>query len=169
MWPDVKSAYPDAELWVTYGFDTFIQLSGNNPERMSWMRSVEALLKQPGITHYGRVGKEKLGELRKQCGIIAYPTHFLEINCISMLEAQRDGLVPVTMSLGALQETVGSGVKLTGDIKTPEIQKKYLDALLDMMSDKEKWEKESHKAKKFTNKYDWVTIAGEWVKIFTRP
>jgi hypothetical protein len=22
MWPDIKLNYPDAELWVTYGFDT---------------------------------------------------------------------------------------------------------------------------------------------------
>jgi glycosyltransferase involved in cell wall biosynthesis len=136
---------------------------------MSWMRSVETLLKQPGITHYGRVGKEKLKELRKQCGIIAYPTHFQEINCISMLESQGDGLVPVTMSLAALQETVGTGIKVDGDIRDEKVQKIYLKELLSMMGDYDRWVNESKKAVKFAKGYDWNTISDKWISIFNKP
>src|SRR3990167_6176349 len=169
MWPDIKQAFPDAELHVAYGWDTFIQLSRGNPERMEWMRSVEALLKQPGITHYGRIGKKELAKVRQSCGIWAYPTDFKEINCISVLEAQSDGLGPVTISLAALQETVGSGIKVSGDIRDKKIQDAYLTELFLLMGDKERWEKESKKAKKFTNKYYWSTISGEWMKFFDKP
>lgn len=168
MWPEIRTAFPDAELHVCYGWETFLQLVGNNPERMEWYRSMLTLMQQPGIVDHGRLGKEELAKVRETCGIWSYPTDFLEINCITALETQRDGLVPVTMSLGALQETVGTGIKVVGDIKKPEIQKEYLKQLLDMMGDKEKWEKESKKAKKFTNKYDWSTIAMEWDKILSK-
>lgn len=169
IWPDIRAAVPDAELHVCYGWDTFLQLSGNNPERMEWYRSMVALLKQPGIVEHGRIGKEELAKIRQTCGIWAYPTDFMEINCITALETQRDGLVPVTMSLAALQETVGTGIKLDGDIKDEKIQKEYLKALLGMMENKELWEKESRKAKKFAKNYDWSTIAREWDKIFSKP
>ena len=167
MWPDIKLNFPDATLDVCYGWETFLQLNGGNPERMEWYRSMVTLMKQPGIVDHGRLGKKELAEVRKQCGIWAYPTDFQEINCITALEAQHDSLVPVTMSLAALQETVGTGIKVEGDIKQPEIQKEYLKQLLSMMGDWEKWSKESKKAEKFVKGYDWKTIADKWLKVFT--
>ena len=169
MWPSILLNYPDAQLHVCYGWQTFLQIFNGNPERMAWKKSMDAMLGQPGITHHGRVGKEELKKIREQCGIWAYPTDFEEINCITALDAQADGLVPVTMTLAALNETVGSGVKLEGDIKDGKVQKEYLEKLLDMMGDTEKWEKESKKAKKFTKKYYWANIATEWTKVLDAP
>ena len=169
IWPDVKTAVPDAELHVCYGWDTFLQLCGNNPERMEWYHSMLTLLKQPGITEHGRLGKKELAQVRESCGIWSYPTDFLEINCITALETQYDGLVPVTMSLAALQETTGSGIKLSGDIKQPEIQKKYLKELLSMMNETQKWETESKKAQKFAKSYSWENISTEWDELFKKP
>lgn len=169
MWPDIIQAFPDAELHVCYGWQTFLQLCGNNPERMEWYASMTVLLKQPGITEHGRLGKKELSEIRKQCGIWSYPTDFQEINCITALDAQSDGLVPVTMSLAALQETVGSGIKLDGSIKEVGTQKLYLKELLALMGDEKRWEKESVKAQKFAKGYDWRTIAGQWEKILSKP
>jgi glycosyltransferase involved in cell wall biosynthesis len=169
MWPDIQLNFPDAELHVCYGWQTFLQLNGNNPERMDWYRSVSTLLKQPGITEHGRLGKKELAEVRKSCGVWSYPTDFSEINCITALEAQSDGLVPVTMSLAALQETVGTGIKVNGDIKKEEIQKEYLKDLLKVMGDYDFWERESKKAVKFAKGYDWKTIAQKWVSVFNKP
>jgi glycosyltransferase involved in cell wall biosynthesis len=169
MWPEIKQAFPNATLDCCYGWDTFLQLAGDNPERMEWYRSMVTLLKQPGITEHGRLGKKQLAEVRKSCGIWAYPADFQEINCITALDVQSDGLVPVTMSLAALQETVGSGIKLEGDIKQEETQKNYLKELLSMMGDEERWKKESKKAKNFAKGYDWQTISTEWDKIFKKP
>jgi len=169
MWPDIQLNFPDTTLEVCYGWDTFLQLAGNNPERMEWYKSMVTLLKQPGITEHGRLGKKELAEVRKQCGIFAYPTDFMEINCITALDAQSDGLVPVTMSLAALQETVGTGIKVIGDIKQEKVQKEYLKELLSMMGDYDKWEKESKKAVKFAKGYDWSSISDKWITVFNKP
>lgn len=166
MWADVLDKYPDAELHICYGWNLFDTANANNPERMKWKKSVQDMMEQKGIVHHGRVGKEKLTEIRKQCGIWAYPTYFTEINCITALECQRDGVVPVTMTLAALDETVQSGVKIKGDIRKMDTQQEYLTALLDMMGDAKKWEEERKKGREFAKSYEWSKIAKDWDVVF---
>jgi len=169
MWPEIKQAYPDAELHIAYGWELFDMVAAGNPERRQWKRSVEALMKQPGIFHYGRIGKEELKKVRSSCGIWAYPTEFEEINCITALDCQNDGLVPVTMAYAALVETAKEGILVKGDIKDEQIQKNYLKELLSLMGDEKKWKIYSNKCKRFTNKYHWTNIADQWVKYFKEP
>lgn len=169
IWPDIKKVYPDAELWITYGWKLFDILAKTNPERRQWKASVEIMMQHPGVYHFGRVGQDRLRELRQQCGIWAYPTYFTEISCIGALECQRDGLVPVTIDLAALHETVGAGVLVKGNIKDPKVMEEYKKELIDMMENEERWKKESLKAKKWSNKYDWTTIARKWTEVFDKP
>lgn len=166
MWPKIIEKFPDATLEICYGWNLFETGYANNPERMAWKENVDETMKGKGITHHGRIGQDKLREVRSQCGIWAYPTWFAEINCITALESQRDGLVPVVMAVAALKETVGSGVKVEGDIYLPEAKERYLNALLDMMGDEEKWKLESEKAKQFAQSYAWEAMATEWAKNF---
>lgn len=169
MWPEVLEKYPDAELQIAYGWDMFDKVAAGNPERQQWKQSVLNLMHQPGVIEHGRLGKKELSEVRKSCGIWAYPTHFPEINCITALDAQRDGLVPVTMDYAALSETVQAGVKIKGNIKDLQVQEKYLEALLEMMGNKERYLAESEMAKKFAEGFEWDKVAKEWEKEFSTP
>lgn len=162
MWPKIKEAYPDAELNICYGWDTFLSFYKDNPERMQWKNKLDEMMAQPGITHHGRLSKKELKELRKQCGIWAYPTHFTEINCMTALEAQSDGCVPVVMNLAALEETVQSGVKVPGDIYDDEAKEEYLNELLALMGDEKRWKAEQKKGKKFAESFTWDLIANSW-------
>lgn len=166
MWPKIIEKYPDTLLVICYGWDMFIKGYANNPERMNWMERMEKLMKQKGITHYGRVGKNALKVLRKDSTIWAYPTYFCEINCITALECQSDGVVPVVIKIGALDETVQSGIKIEGDIYDEETQDEFLQALYLLLGKPDKWKEESKKAKEFTRNYSWEKIAKEWGKQF---
>ena len=166
MWPKIKETYPDATLDICYGWDLFVKAYANNPERMKWKDRVDELMKAPGITHHGKVGQEELRELRKQCGIWAYPTDFEEINCIGALEAQDDGVVPCVINKAALKETVGTGVKVDGEIWDPEVRDEYLKQLLSLMGDEKRWQEESIKGPKFASNYYRQKIAKEWTKQF---
>lgn len=166
IWPEIKTAVPDATLDICYGWELFVKGYGNNPERMSWKGRMDELMKQDGITEHGRVGQGELGEIRRECGIWAYPTDFTEINCITALQAQNDGLVPVVMELGALDETVGSGVRVKGDIYIKEDREKYRDELIAMMTDEERWKKESVKAVEFSKSFYWEDLAKKWMGLF---
>ncbi len=164
LYPQIVSKYPDVTLDICYGWDLFIAGYKDNPERINWMERMNKLMEQPGVKHHGRVGKDKLKEIRSQAGIWVYPSYFAEINCITALEAQRDGLVPVTMNSFALKETVGSGAKVDGDIYDDETQEVWLTELFKYMGDEKLWEKESKKAQEFVESYSWDNIASQWAK-----
>ena len=166
MWPKIRGVYPDATLDIAYGWDLFLAVYANNPERMAWKERIDGLMNVEGITHHGRVGKTRLAELRKQCGIWAYPTDFDEINCIGALESQQDGCVPCVINKAALKETVGSGVKVEGDIWDPETRERYLQELLALMGDEKRWLAEQEKGRDFAKQYAWPNIARRWKEVF---
>ncbi len=164
LWPKIIEKFPDATLEICYGWDLFDKGYANNPERQNWKERMNELMTQKGITHHGRISKIELKKVRNQCGIWVYPTYFQEINCITALETQNDGLVPVTMNDFALKETVGSGSKVDGDIYDKETQDKWLSELFKYMGDEKLWEEESLKAKEYVKNYSWDVIASEWLK-----
>ncbi len=166
MWADIKAQVPDATLDICYGWDLFDMATRDNKERQQWKAKVIELMKQPGITEHGRVGKDELKKIRSQCGIWAYPTYFTEINCITALEAQNDGLVPVTMTLGALKETAQKGILIEGGIYKKEVKQDFKEKLIALMKDKETWKKMSHKCEKFARSYDWRILSEGWTTEF---
>ncbi len=169
MWGDIKKAYPDATLDIAYGWDLFDKAAVNNKERQAWKADVVELIKQPGVTEHGRVGKDKLEEVRRSCGIWAYPTYFTEIFCITAVEAQNDGLVPVTMALGALKETAKEGVLVAGGIYKKEVQDEFKKQLLSLMGDEKRWKALSTKCIEFSKSFDWSTQAKKWKDVFDIP
>lgn len=168
MWPDIKDAFPDATLDIAYGWDLFDRVTANNAERQEWKKRMVELMDQPGITHRGRIGKEELKKLREECGILAYPSDFTEIFCITVVEAQKDGCVPVTTDAAALKETVVGGITVKGDIYDHVVKKEYLERLLELMGDQKKWEELQAIGKKFAQGYTWDKIAKKWTDAFTK-
>jgi len=169
MWADIKKKYPDAELHIAYGWDLFDKAALNNKERMEWKEDVLDLMKQPGVYEHGRLGKDELEEVRSKCGIWAYPTYFTEIFCITALEAQNDGLVPVTMRLGALKETAEKGILVDGSIYSPQVQDEFKKKLMELMGDQKRWKQLSDNCKKFAKDYDWSLQAKKWDNVFKIP
>ncbi len=169
MWPDILAKFPDAKLNICYGWDLFDALRGGNPERLEWQSNVKKLMQQKGVVHWGRVSKEKLKEIRSTCGIWAYPTYFPEINCITALECQSDGVVPVVIDDFALSETVQSGVKVKGNIEKFETQEEFKKQLIDLMGDTKRWKEEQEKGKEFAKNYTWNNISPKWEEKFKEP
>lgn len=167
MWPKVIEKFPDAELHVFYGFELFKKGYQNNPERMAWMNKMLKLMEElPNVTYHGRIGQGELTEWMKKIGIMFYPTDFDETNCIVALSSQQNGCVPVTMNKAGLRDTVGSGIKVDGEIWDSEVREEYLTKLLDLMGDEKKWQEESKKGIEFAKNYNWSIIAKQWVKHF---
>lgn len=166
MWDEIRKAVPDAQLHICYGWETFDQLFADNPERQMYKEKMNKLMSKDGIYHHGRVGKDELQKIRRMCGIWAYPCHFQEINCITALESQADGLVPLTMNNFALKETVGAGIKLEGEIEDAETQTQFAKKLIALMQDEKRWQEESEKAKEFSKDYSWDKISNLWAFFF---
>jgi len=166
LWPQIKLAFPDATLDICYGWDLFVKANHNNPERMIWKEKIVELMGQVDVTEHGRLGKKELQELRKSCGVLAYPSYFPEISCISVMEAMRDGLVPVTTDIAALKETNDVGVLIKGDIYDPRVQQEFLTKLLEVMGDEKLYEEKKQKCFQKSKKYSWDKTADRWQELF---
>jgi glycosyltransferase involved in cell wall biosynthesis len=164
MWPKIREKIPTATLDICYGWQTFLSGYSNNPYMMNWKQRMDKLMEQDGITHHGRVSKKILDDLTSQCDVWAYYCIFDETNCITALDSQRLGCVPITMARAGLLDTVYSGTMIEGDGLEPETKQKYLEALV-YAYENPKWVKsESEKGKAGIEKFYWSNIAKEWEK-----
>jgi 2-polyprenyl-3-methyl-5-hydroxy-6-metoxy-1,4-benzoquinol methylase len=170
MWPDIKKEVPDAELHVFYGWNLFDVAYPDNPERKDWKERMNELMKQPGITHLGRISHEAVKKEFETAAVWAYPTHFGEISCITAMKAQAYGAVPCVIDYGALKETVQFGVKIKGDIYDPETKELYKNSLIALMND---WKYQEEVRKEMIpwalNKFSWELVAKEWTEEFKTP
>lgn len=116
MWPAIKDRIPDAELHVYYGWAAIDKIiGGSNAERRGWLGTfktdIEIMLgalgrEEAGIFWHDRVSQAELAEAQKQARYWLYPTYFCETFCITAIEAQAAGMIPLTSDLAALTETV---------------------------------------------------------------
>lgn len=168
MWPDVKKAVPEAELYIAYGFAIFDRMYENtNPGAMQWKEKMLEMMKQPGITDYGRLSQPDVEKLMRSCAIFAYPTHFSEINCISALKSQYLGLEPVVINYAALKETVQFGRKIEGDIFDEEVQNEFKKQLIDALQNPMSEEKRQEMTQ-WAKQFEWSKIAFSWTEEFKK-
>lgn len=115
----VREFVPDAELHCFYGLDNIQKIVKNRPDLLQYRgfaTDLKKLLKQPGVTWHGRVGQKQLFREWLKSGIWCYPcSQFPETSCITCMEAQALGAVPVFSPRAALAENVKFGVPVDGD------------------------------------------------------
>lgn len=126
LFPKIRARYADAELHVFYGFDMARE---RHPQ---FIASIEEKAEQPGVFLHGRVDQQTLAEEYLRSDVLLYPATmpngqpFDETYCISVVEAQAAGCVPITPAHGALAETNKCGI-VVHDAEPQDL----LDALFD--------------------------------------
>lgn len=129
MWPIIRTSFPDATLSVYYGWENYDRL-GRDPGFKRW---VQEKADQPGVTWHGRIGQKQLAREMMKSGGLFYPgPHgFEETFCISALEAQAAGCIPVTRDNGALAEVNKYGILLpTAEATVTDYTKALLSTVL---------------------------------------
>lgn len=168
LWPDIRRKYPDAELNCCYGWDLFDKVTVGNAERQEWKNKMVELMTQKGIKEHGRIGKEELKKLRKECGILAYCSDFTEIFCINAMEASSDGCVPITTNIAALGEFTVGRVVVKGDIYDSDVRAEYLKELLSLMGDIKRWHKLREEGQAYVKDFTWEKSARKWQEHFIK-
>jgi len=113
-WDDIKSIRSDATLDVYYGWtgiDKMIAagMKGLEVFKMEVLNKLEEVgAEEAGIRWHNRVPRHELAEKLMSTSFWAYPTQFAETFCITALENQLAGVVPITSDLAALSEVVGA-------------------------------------------------------------
>lgn len=111
MWPEIIGDETTPELHVAYGFhniDKWIETGRN--DLAEFKAEVMTLMERtPRVVWRDRLPQNDLARLYAESYAWLYPSDFLEVSCISAMEAMAGGAVPVCSSVGALKETVGDG------------------------------------------------------------
>jgi len=135
IWPKVVEAVPDAELHVYYGWDNFDKFAPMFPQLQEFKQRVQTLfLDSKNVTQHGRISQKKLARAFQRSSVWLYPTYFTETYCITAIEAQLGGALPITNQLAGLKETVASGVTLSEDVRNPEVQEAYARAVIQALT-----------------------------------
>lgn len=167
MWPKIRQEVPDATLDVFYGFEVFDKLHSNNPSKLKFKEWVIKHMEQPGITYHGRVGRAQLHVEQSKSAIWAYPTDFTEISCITAMECQALGAIPVCTTMAALEETVKNGIKVDVDITTDSGQDEYVAQLIRLLKDTKLQEEIRKPMMEWAQKYfPWGDVARNWDRLF---
>jgi len=165
IWPEVRKEVPGAELHVYYGWGTFNKLRTDekNREWKSWM--MVQMRDLAGVHEHGRIDQIKLAQEMKSASIFAYPCHFEEISCISVMKAQIAGCIPLTTDYAALTETNLTDLKVKGNPRDDETvleeYKKQLIAHLKGEVGVDRAMIEKNAREKFT----WTAVAKQWSEL----
>jgi len=109
---------PSLELHCFYGFDNIDKLIKHEERFKHYTKvkaEIESLMDQPNVHWHGRVSQQQLYQEWLASGIWCYPTNFFETSCITCMEAQALGAVPITNPIGALANNVRYGTFVQGD------------------------------------------------------
>lgn len=116
QWWRIRERVPDATLHVAYGFnniDTIIKAFGDRG-RAVMKSDLEALLNQDGVKWLGRLPQMELYREWAQASVWPYPSDWPETSCITCMDSQALGAIPVTTNFWAQGENVQRGFKSDG-------------------------------------------------------
>ena len=125
---------PDLELHGFYGLDNIDKLIKFRPSFAHYKTFREELLReldQPGVTWHGRVVQPTLYREWLKTGLWGYQTNFTETSCITSMEAQALGAVPIYNPIWALKHNVMAGLMIRGDAYAdPLVRARYASAIV---------------------------------------
>lgn len=170
--PRIRAAVPDAELLVLSSFRTW----GIYEDVVEDLEApYRELGDQPGVRWIGAVSKPEMLAHLGRSRLLVHPCHdapgtnFLaETSCLAAIEAQAMGVPVVASETGALPETVRhdqGGRIIAGKADSPGFDERFVDAVVALLRDDERWQALSDGAKaRMWETYDWQRVAGEWVE-----
>lgn len=159
---------PDLELHCFYGRENMITASKMDAPHAirakHILKQLDKQIDQPNVFWHGRVNQETLWNEWRKSGLWVHPSTFTETSCITSMEAQALGAIPITNPLWAVGENVRFGTFLRGDPEfVPIIRARYVGEIIryatseslqnkirpDMMA----WARE---------KFDWEKVVDQW-------
>jgi glycosyltransferase involved in cell wall biosynthesis len=176
IFPRVREMIPDLELHIYYGFNNIekvVEWAGKH----SWVGQntdrLRQLLEQPGVTFHGRMGQPELLREWFASGIWCHPSNFTETSCITCMDAQACGAIPITAPVWAIAENVKHGVFVEGNVNNQVVQARFALELFKMAVDPDRQEAIRGQMMQWAeHHFDWNRFAWQWetwVDEDTRP
>jgi glycosyltransferase involved in cell wall biosynthesis len=127
------------------------------------MRVIEGM---PYVKVHGKVSQAELFKKLKQCEYLMYPCCFFETYCMTALECQMAGVIPIVKGVGALIDTVGPrGICITTGNTEGEILDKIVSETLKLMEDVELQKTLRKAGREFAESQSYPHIVSQWKKL----
>lgn len=109
-WNEIKKTYPEINLKVAYGFNSFLACTRRNADALAYMNRLQTLMNQDGIEYLGALTKNEIEKeyWKAKYWILPLQRADSELFCLNALKAQYCGALPIVNKIGALKNTVGS-------------------------------------------------------------
>lgn len=174
LFKKIKERVPDAVCKWCYGFDLFDKVHSNHPAHMKWSDETKKALEEAGIENLGRLTQKETAKLYLEANILAYPTEFAEIDCITVKKAQACGCLPITTNFAALEESVKTGIKIASNknkdnwcppnkfsfgLENEEAQNKWVEAVVEQLN---KPIEDRSEMKSKMEEFRWDIISRRW-------
>lgn len=186
LWPEIRRRWPEAELHVYYGWQSIRKILESYPNHIIkvFMEGVEEMIdslgrEEAGIYWHDRVDQDTLARELMTCHAWLYPTYFMETFCITAVEMQAAGVLPVTSSVAALKETVNpKALQTDGWPNNDNFKRQYLMNLTRTVDSSRMYQNSLREsgyvhAKQFTwdNAYEhyWKALTSEVVPVDPKP
>ena len=151
------------ELHVFYGFNNIDKLIQANPgdKQFSKLKAeVEKLCQTPGVIWRGRINQPDLIREWFSAGMWCHPSVFTETGCITSMEAQACGAIPITVPVWAVGENVRHGMFIQGNpYIDPLVQSRFVSAIYRLVSDENLQEQiRSEMMPEARFRFDWEKV-----------
>lgn len=159
---------PDLELHIFYGFDNMDKViaqdcpAGRDAKDIK-ERILSKVKTMKNVFWYGRRNQTDITKEFLKSGIWCYPTDFHETSCITCMEAQSLGAIPVTVPLGALGSNVLHGISIEGNCLEDSTQAEFAHAVVDVVRNREYWDSvRSTMMWDARLKFNWERYVDQW-------
>lgn len=171
LWPRLKALCPELELHVYYGFRNWkLMAKGNSValSRIAWFERRLSEMEKDGVHFHDRVGQQEIADSFMKSMLWLYPTDFKETSCITAMEAQAAGCLPICTGLAALNETVGErGVLIKPYNMEARYEVDFLAAVKRALENPEDRMMMAGAAREYAlRELSWAGVARQWVDHF---
>lgn len=100
-----------------------------------------------------------------QTGLFLYPSIYYETNCITVMEAQAMGALPVTTPLWGLEENTLFGKSVRGCVDDPIVQERFVRGLIRMAEFAQTRAGECYRQHMMDwarRRFDWERVVDQW-------
>lgn len=176
LFKKIKDKVPQAKMKWAYGWNIYDQTYKDDAGKMKWRNDLQKEIDEAGIESLGKISQQECAKLYLEGNIMAYPSEFAEIDCISVKKAQACGCVPITTDFGAFNESVQYGVKIPSKktnetwcknfqvsfgIEDEQQQDEWVNAVVEQL---QKPIDDRSEMKEWSHKFEWSKISDQWIK-----
>lgn len=160
-WPLIKRDAPMATLAITSDYTLWGTGPNNAAHRLSWAGADD-------VQFLGKVPRSRLVKLQQQAEIMAYPSVYEELFCISAAECQVAGAMPITSDVGALLSTNEFGIIIPGSPKMASWVDAFASRIVSLLTTEKEYLQTRQDSMRLgaRQRFDWDVIADRWEELF---